>query len=144
MDVRASRQRRNTTTTGSPAWSSATARTGWVVLLVISVIGGLNHLLGVLAFATSADERLAFTMFAGVNAYATAVLLVEYRRHRRWAWYVTWLEVAAFSTVLPLAGGGIGLGYLVVAVVAGLAQLATLPEFWPEQSRQRQGRHGDR
>ncbi len=127
----------HTVTRSSPTWSSTTASTGWVVLLVISVFGALNHLLGVFAFATSEDEQLAFGMAAGVNAYATAVLLVPYRRHERWAWLLTWLEVAAFASVLPLTSGGLGLGYLVVAAIAALAQLATLSEFWPRPSRQR-------
>ncbi len=130
MNVQTDRQRPHEATRSGPTRASTTARIGWVVLLAISIVGVLNHLLGVLAFATSSDERLAFAMFACVNAYATAVLLVPYRRRVGWAWSITWLEVAAFASVLPLTGGGgIGVGYLVVAAVAALAQLATLPDF---------------
>lgn len=136
MDVQAGPRGLSTTTGRGPTWSSATARSGWAVLVLISITGALNHVLGVVTFATSEDERLAFTMFAGVNVYATAVLLVPYRRRELWAWLVTWLQVAAFASVLPLAGGGIGLGYLVVAAIAALAQLATLPDLRSGLARQ--------
>jgi hypothetical protein len=136
MDVREDRDA-DTPTRSGPTWTSTTARIGWVVLLAISLLGGLNHLLGVFAFAGSEDEQLAFTAFAVVNAYATAVLLHPYRRGLTWAWLVTWLEVAAFAVVLPLTGGGLGLGYLGVAAIAALAQAATLSHFRPQPTRQR-------
>lgn len=138
MDVREDRGPADTLTRSGPTWTSTTARIGWVVLLAISLLGVVNHLLGVFVFAGSEDEQLAFTMFAVVNAYATAVLLFPYRRHLIWAWLATWLEVAAFASVFPLTGGGIGLGYLVVAAVAALAQLATLRHFRSQRTRQRQ------
>lgn len=118
------------TTTSAPPWGSATAKTGWVVLLVVSITGALNHLLGVVTFATAGEERLMFALFTLLNGYAIAVLLLPYRRHQRWAWIITWLEVAAFAAAMPLIGGGLGVGYLVVAAVAALAQLATLRSFW--------------
>lgn len=111
------------------AWTSAMGKVGWGVLLAISIVGVLNHLLAVFTFATTGEEQQMFALFAGINAYAIAVLASPYRQHQRWAWFITWLEVAAFASVLPLIGGGVGWGYLVVAVVAGLAQLAALPSF---------------
>lgn len=118
------------TTTSAPPWGSATAKTGWVVLLVVSVTGALNHLLGVVTFASGGEERLMFVLFTLLNGYAIAVLLFPYRRHQRWAWAITWLEVAAFTAAMPLIGGDLGVGYLVVAAVAALAQLATLRSVW--------------
>jgi hypothetical protein len=129
MTVHAERQRQQAATGSGPTWASTMGRIGWVVLVVISIIGVLNHLLGVFTFASSEEEQLMFAMFAAVNAYATAVLLSPYRRRMRWAWLITWVEVAAFALVFPLTGGGVGLGYLVVAAIAALAQLATLPSF---------------
>jgi hypothetical protein len=109
---------------------------------VISIIGVLNHLVGVWTVAEDGEEQLTFALFAAVNASATAVLLRPYRRHETWAWLVTWVQVAAFASVLPLTGGGgVGLGYLVVAAVCGLAQLATLPDF---RSRPTHRPHEDR
>ena len=137
MTIHADRQRQQTGTGSGPPWASTMGRIGWVVLVVISTISVLNHLLGVFAFASSEEEQLMFAMFAAVNAYATAVLLFPYRRHMSWAWLITWVEVAAFASVFPLNGGGVGLGYLVAATIAALAQLATLPTFWPRLTSQR-------
>lgn len=118
------------TSPDAPAWGSARVKAGWVVLLVVSVGGALNHLLGAVTFAEAGEEQLMFVLFGGVNAYAAAVLLSPYRRLQRWAWGATWIEVAAFAAAAPLVGGGTGTGYLVVAAVAAIAQLATFRAFW--------------
>ena len=57
--------------------------------MTISILGVLNHLLAVFTFATSGQEQQLFALFAGVNAYAVAVLATPYRRHERWAWLIT-------------------------------------------------------
>jgi hypothetical protein len=58
---------------------------------------------------------------------AAAVLLVPYRRGEMWAWLVTWVEVAAFAIVYPLTDPEVGTWYLIGAVIAALAQAASLP-----------------
>jgi len=133
----AGHRRPHTHTQRGPAWASTAAKIGWVVLLAISTVGVLNHLLAVFTFATAGQEQQMFALFAGINAYAIAVLASPYRQHQVWAWLITWLEVAAFASALPLSGGDVGLGYLVVAAIAALAQLATLPSFWSRPTAQR-------
>ena len=61
---------------------SAVAATAWGVLFVLSMLRIINHVLGAAAFASSDDERMMFALFAGVNLYATVVLLTAYRRDR--------------------------------------------------------------
>lgn len=137
IDTYADRRGPDPATQREPAWASTLGSIGWVVLLAISVVGVLNHVLAVFTFATVGEEQQMFALFAGINAYAIAVLASPYRRHQRWAWIITWLEVAAFASVLPLLGGVVGLGYLVVAAVAALAQLFTLPSFWSRRTPRR-------
>lgn len=109
--------------------SAKLPKVAWVVLVVVSVLGVINHLLGVFAIAQDDSEALMFALFAGLNLYATAVLLRPYRRGELWAWLVTWVEVVAFAIVSPLTDPQVGAAYLVGAIIAALAQAATLPWF---------------
>jgi len=67
----------------------------WGLLLGLSILGLLNHVLGVTTFASNGDERMMFTLFAALDLYAMVVLLIAYRRRERWAWAVTWVHSAA-------------------------------------------------
>jgi hypothetical protein len=118
-----------TAQTGLRSGSTKLPKVAWVVLVVVSVLGVLNHAVGVFAIAQEDPEPLMFALFAGLNLYATAVLLRPYRRGEMWAWLVTWVEVAALALVYPLTDPQIGTGYLVGAIIAALAQVATLPWF---------------
>jgi hypothetical protein len=121
-------------TSQTGVWSGSTklAKVAWGILLVLSVLGALNHAVGVFAIAEKDPEPLMFAVFACLNLYATAVLLGPYRRGEMWAWLVTWVEVAAFALVYPLTGPEVGRWYLIGAVIAALAQAASLPLFKPQ------------
>jgi hypothetical protein len=108
---------------------SRTARVGWFVLVAAALLGMVNHGAGVFVIAEEEPEPLMFAAFAAVNAYALVVLLVPYRRREPWAWAVTWVNVAATGMVFVWLRDGVGVSYLVGAVVMTLAQAATYPEF---------------
>ncbi len=118
-----------TVETGVRSGSTKLPKVAWVVLVVVSVLGVVNHTVGVFAIAQEDPEPLMFALFAGLNLYATAVLLWPYRRGEMWAWLITWVEVAAFALVYPLTDPQVGTGYLVGAIIAAFAQVATLPWF---------------
>jgi len=105
---------------------TALAAGAWGLLLGLSVLGVLNHVLGVATFAGTGDERMMFALFAGLDLYAVVVLLTAYRRRERWAWAVTWVHTAAYASAFVFLGPGIGSIYLIVAGVSALAQLAAL------------------
>jgi hypothetical protein len=116
-------------TVSRPRPRSTTARVGWLVLVVTAVLGVVNHGAGVFVIAEEEPEPLMFAAFAAVNAYALVVLLVPDRRREPWAWAVTWVNVAATGMVFVWLRDGVGVSYLVGAVVMSLAQVATYPEF---------------
>lgn len=118
-----------TSQTGSWSGSPKLAKVAWGILLVASVLGVLNHAVGAFAYAEHDPEPLMFALFACLNLYATVVLLGPYRRGEMWAWLVTWVEVAAFALVYPLTDPEIGTWYLIGAIIAALAQAASLPWF---------------
>jgi hypothetical protein len=118
-----------TSQTGSWSGAPKLAKVAWGILLVASVLGVVNHALGVFTIAERDPERLMFALFACLNVYATAVLLGPYRRGEIWAWLVTWIEVAAFALVYPFTGPEPGTWYLIGAGIAALAQAVSLPWF---------------
>jgi len=108
---------------------SKPARVGVLVLVTATVLGVVNHSAGVFVIAEEDPEPLMFAAFAAVNTYALVVLLVPYRRRELWAWAVTWVNVTATGMVFVWLRDGVGVSYLVGAVVMSLAQVATYPEF---------------
>jgi hypothetical protein len=118
-----------TAQTGLRTGSTKLARVAWVVLVVVSALGVLNHAVGVFVIAEEDPEPLMFALFAGLNLYAAAVLLGPYQRGEMWAWLVTWVEVAALALVYPLTDPEVGTWYLAGAIIAALAQVAALPWF---------------
>jgi hypothetical protein len=105
------------------------ARIAWIVLVVIAVLGAVSHALGSFTFAEDDPEPLMFALFAGLNVYQGAVLLVPYRRLEPWAWWLSWVSVGALALVFPLTDPEIGLFYLGGAAVSALAQAITFREF---------------
>jgi len=112
---------------GARRAGSALATGAWGVLLGLSILGVVNHVLGVATFAGDGNERMMFTLFAALDLYAAVVLLTAYRRGEPWAWALTWVHTAAYALAFVFIGPGIGSMYLIVAGVAALAQLAGLP-----------------
>lgn len=53
------------------------------MLLGLSILGVLNHVLGVVAFAETGEEQMMFALFAGLDLYAMVVLLTAYRHRER-------------------------------------------------------------
>lgn len=111
------------------AGTSTAFRVGWWVLLVLTFLFILNHLAGTVAFANNDDERLMFVGFAALGIVSLAVLLIPYRARESWAWWVSWAQPLALAVPIVLFRDGIGVFYLVVAVVMAVAQLATLSTF---------------
>ena len=105
---------------------TALAAGAWGVLLGLSILGVLNHVLGVATFAGTADEQMMFALFAALDLYAMVVLLTAYRRRERWAWTLTWVHTAAYALAFVFLGPGIASIYLIVAGVSAVAQLAAL------------------
>jgi hypothetical protein len=116
---------------------STAFRVGWLVLVVAAALGVIAHGTGVFVIAQEEPEPLMFAAFAATNAYALVVLLVPYRRLERWAWAVTWINVAATGMVFVWLRDGVGFSYLVGAVVMALAQVATYPDFRRRSHRSR-------
>ena len=99
-------------------------RVGWWVLFVSIALFALNHLVGAAAFATSADERVMFLIFAALNLLTLVVLLVPYRAREPWAWWAIWIPIAAMF-VGPFVFGldPIAVIYLVGGLVMAVAHL---------------------
>ena len=110
-------------------------RVGWWVLVVLTAVLVANHALGVLAYATSDDERALFAIFLAFNVLTLVVLLIPYRRRERWSWWATWIPVA--TNALPLVLFSIDevvVFYAAGAAVMAAAQLTTLPAFDPHHT----------
>lgn len=101
-------------------------RIGWWVLLASTLLFALNHLVGAATFAASADERVMFLIFGALNLLALVVVIVPYRARERWAWWATWIPVAAmFIGPIVFGPGPITAIYLVGGGIMILAQLMT-------------------
>jgi hypothetical protein len=98
------------------AGTSITFRVGWWVLLVLTALFIVNHLAGTVGFAA-------------LGIVSLSVLLIPYRARESWAWWVSWAQPLALAVPIVLFRDGIGVFYLVVAVVMAVAQLATLSTF---------------
>lgn len=83
---------------------------------------------GIFLFAGDTPE-LVFVALAVVDLAAALVLLFPYRRHRWWAWFFVWVEVATIASAFFWADRPIGIWYGAIAVVMAIAQLLTLNEF---------------
>ena len=110
-------------------------RVGWWVLVILTALLIVNHALGLLAFATSDDERALFLVFLAFGLLSLVVLTIPYRRRERWSWWATWIPVVA--NALPLVVFGldeVSAFYAGIAVVTAAAQLAALGAFAPRAS----------
>jgi hypothetical protein len=100
-------------------------KTGSILLLVSAALMALNHF--VLIFAL--DEPTLFTGYAAFNFYSLVVLYIPFRRHERWAWYVTWilpLGLAAPAFTDP----NLAIFYYSVAAACVVGLLLTMHDFF--------------
>ena len=105
-------------------------RVGWWVLVVLTALLVANHALGMLAYATSDDERALFLVFLAFGLLSLVVLLIPYRRLERWSWWAMWIPVAAIASPLALFPFDVVVAfYAGVAVVMAAAQFTTLRVF---------------
>ncbi|HEY5574274.1 MAG TPA: hypothetical protein VIK64_14730 [Anaerolineales bacterium] len=118
-------------TTQTVAAHSTTFKIGWITLLMISALVALNHIFHFLGLGPP-DEAPLYIGWAAFNLYSSAVLYIPFRRGERWAWYVTWIQVVGFASVI-FFNAEIGPYYLGAAVVMALCLLMTQPAFFSEK-----------
>lgn len=111
-------------------------RVAWWILLVSTSLFALNHIVGAATFATTDDERVMFMIFAALNLLALAVLLVPYRARERWAWWATWIPIAAMF-IGPFVFGldPIAVIYLIGGVVMAVAHLTASRQVFKERAQ---------
>lgn len=114
------------------AGTSGVARLAFGVLLVLSVLGAVNHF----ALMFYEDNTLAFAAFAATNAASVVLVWFGYRAKELWAWWAVWFEVLALAAVAvagdptsPNTDSGLQIAYGVIAGVMALAQLGSLSSF---------------
>jgi hypothetical protein len=112
----------------------ASFKTGWVLLLVVSVIATLNHL--VLIFAL--NQQLLFLGWTAFNLYACLVLWFPFRKRERWAWGAMWILVIAFAGVI-FFDRQIGALYLGAATLIAAGLLLTAAAFFQRSIHSAQG-----
>ncbi len=112
------------------ASDNAAFNTGWIVLLVISVLATLNHFM--LPFYGD-DIGLAIG-FTGFSLYATVVLAIPFRRGERWAWYTSWILVIGFAVLILTYRDIVAVAYLIAAGVMALTLLLTRPAFFRKET----------
>jgi hypothetical protein len=108
------------------ASDNAAFNTGWIVLLVISVLATLNHFM--LPFYGD-DIGLAIG-FTGYSLYATVVFAIPFRRGERWAWYISWILVIGFAYPILIVQESYTVAYLIAAGIMALSLLLTRPAFF--------------
>lgn len=99
-------------------------KTGWLVLMVLSVLAAINHI--ILIFVL--DEPVLFIGWAAFNLYSTLVLYIPFRQGEKWSWYTSWILVVGFASMI-MFDPEVGLYYLVVAVLMVLGLLLTRSAF---------------
>lgn len=104
-------------------------KAGWWFLVAVTAVSVAGHAL--LTFVAD-GEGVLFIGWTTMNLYALAVLLTAYRRRESWGWWATWLMPASYAS-LSLFDSEVGPGYLGVAVLMAVAQLATRPAFADRQ-----------
>lgn len=114
--------------TGESGTSLTSYRMGWWVIVAINGLSLLNHLSGPFLIAESDPEALMFLALAAMNTYALVVLLTAYRHSEPWAWWLTWIMIAIYGSVILFATD-VGRGYLGAALVMALAQFMTWQAF---------------
>jgi hypothetical protein len=95
-------------------------KTGWILALVVSVLMTLNHL--VLIFVL--NQPTLFVGWTAFNVYACLVLWFPFRQGARWAWWVSWVLVIAFASVI-FFDTQIGTLYLGAAAIIAVGLLLT-------------------
>jgi hypothetical protein len=103
-------------------------KVGWILLLALTALMTLNHV--VLIFAL--DEQALFIGWSAFNLYALAMLWIPFRAGQKWAWYISWIMIAAFAVVI-LLDSEIGWMYLGTAAVMGSGMFLTYPAFFQQK-----------
>src|SRR5689334_6041430 len=100
-------------------------KTGWILALMVSVLMTFNHL--VLIFVL--NQPTLFIGWTAFNVYACLVLWFPFRQGARWAWWVSWVLVIAFASVI-FFDTQIGTFYLGAAAIIALGLLLTASAFF--------------
>jgi hypothetical protein len=101
---------------------------GWIILLVSAALMTLMHF----SLIFFLDEPVLFTGFAVFNLYALIVILIPFRRGKKWAWMATWL--LPIGLALPAAlDPAIAIYYYAVAGVCVLGLLLTMRDFFSKK-----------
>jgi len=103
----------------------ASFKTGWILLLVVSVLMTLNHL--VLIFAL--NQPILFLGWTAFNLYAVLVLWFPFRQGQRWAWGASWMLVVAFASII-FFDRQVGPLYLGAAALIVVGLLLTASAFF--------------
>lgn len=106
---------------------STTFKTGWLALLVISVLATLNFIAMIFIYP---DEGVLSIGWAAYTAYASVVLWVPFRRAEKWAWYTSWILVIGFALPILLTGESWAVWFLATAGVMAVSLLLTRPAFF--------------
>ena len=109
-------------------------KTGWILVLVVSVLATLNHL--VLIFVL--NQPILFIGWTAFNVYACLVLLIPFRQGAQWAWWVSWVLVIAFTSVI-FFDRQIGPLYLGAAAIIAVGLLLTASAFFQRSLHSAQG-----
>ena len=109
---------------------------GWWLLVAVTAVSVVGHAL--LLFVADGEEVL-FIGWTTMNLYAFVVLLTAYRRREDWGWWATWLMPTSYAS-LSLFDSDVGPGYLGVAVLMAVAQLAARSAFRDRSSREEEQR----
>ena len=118
-------------TTRTIASSSDTFISGWIVLLFFSGCALLNHML----LPVYDKNNLALAIgWVAFSLYAMLVLAIPFRRGKRWAWYISWIQVIVFGSLIFLDADpelrGVVIMYVTAAGVMALCLFVTRPAFF--------------
>lgn len=75
------------------------SRTGWGILLTLSVLLWLNGLALYLFILDTQVERTVGVLLAAFAAVSVMVALEGFRHGTRWAWSTTWVLVASLAAI---------------------------------------------
>ncbi len=108
--------------------------TGWILAVVVSALATLNHF--VLIFIL--DQPILFIGWTVFNLYACLVLWFPFRQRAQWAWWVSWVLVIAFASII-FFDRQIGPLYLGAAALITVGLLLTASAFFKRTLHSAQG-----
>lgn len=111
---------------------TATSRWGWGILIAISALLVLNGVFLFFYEVAQSDQNVGL-LLAGVGLFALVLSIGGYRQGSSLAWKALWVLVLTLTTVAThiLVGGstGLGVGYLVIAVIVAVGLLLARSGF---------------